>query len=402
MPFSEVIRLAFESLIANKLRSLLTMLGMIIGVGAVVLLVSIGNGAKNYITSEFHGLGTNLILVQPGKSDGKSSFGPPVGGSNKPLTLQDVEAIERQSFNLEALTGLMFGTGVVRAQSQTINVNVLGSSEKLFQIFYFKIQTGTFLSHEEVETSRRVVVLGFKASQTLFNDLNPLGQLVKINDSEFRVIGVLVRSGQKLGFDMDHIAIIPTKTAMQIFNDHKLFGIRAKAKSLAALNDAAQEIRNILKLRHNGQEDFTVLTQASMLETLNTILNMLTYVLGGIAMISMVVGGIGIMNIMLVSVRERTREIGVRRAVGARKKDVLFQFLVEAMVLSLVGGLVGLMGSVFLTHLISWFVPGFDMRAPLWICIPAFLVSFFVGVLFGVWPARQASNIETIDALRYE
>jgi putative ABC transport system permease protein len=216
------------------------------------------------------------------------------------------------------------------------------------------------------------------------------------------VIAVVGKAGQNLGFNMDDMVFIPTKSTMRIFNENDLLGIRAKAKARVSMDDAVEEIRILLKQRHNGEEDFTIITQVSMLETMNTILGMLTYVLGGIAMISMVVGGIGIMNIMLVNVTERTREIGVRRAVGARRSDILKQFMVEAIVLSSVGGLIGLIGSVGLTYLLYWFLPKFDMRAPNWILLPAFSISSITGILFGVWPARKAARLETIEALRYE
>ncbi|MBI3534521.1 MAG: FtsX-like permease family protein, partial [Deltaproteobacteria bacterium] len=252
------------------------------------------------------------------------------------------------------------------------------------------------------EHGRRVTVLGGHLAESLFGEQNPVGQMVKINDSEHRVIGVIRKEGTKLGFNMDDVAFVPTKTAMKIFNDDKLFGIRARAKSKISMEDAIEEIKDILKGRHNGEEDFTIMNQYSMLEALNTILGMMTYVLAGIGMISMVVGGIGIMNIMLVSVTERTREIGIRRAVGARRRDILKQFLTEAIALSLIGGGLGLFGSVSLTYVAYGFLRSFDMRAPAWIFLPAFLISVLTGVLFGVWPAKKAAALETIDALRYE
>lgn len=403
MKISEVLLLAFEALMANKLRAGLTMLGMIIGVGAVVLLVSIGNGAKNFITREFEGLGTNLILVQPGKTDAKNGPGfMNVGGSKKKLTISDVEAIERQAFNIEAVTGIVFGTVSVRAGERGVNINLMGTNEKLIKVLNFKVMVGQFISREEDEYGRRVVVLGYGVAHKLFLDEDFVGKSVKINDSEFRVIGVLEKRGNSLGFNMDDLVFIPARSALRIFNDDKLFGIRAKARSRASIEDAVMEVREILKERMNGDEDFTINTQISIMSSMNTILNMLTYVLGGIAMISMIVGGIGIMNIMLVSVTERTREIGIRRAVGARRRDVLKQFLAEALALSITGGLIGLSSSVFMTYLVSFFLNDFDMKAPLWVLPPAFALSFVTGLVFGVLPAWKAAHIETIEALRYE
>ena len=402
MPIREVLRLAFEAISVGKLRAGLTMLGMIIGVAAVVLLVSIGNGAKNYITREFEGLGTNLLIVQPGKTDTKSGFGPPISNSRKRMTLADVEALERQAVNLEAVTGLVFGTASVKFQDRSANVNIMGTNEKLTRIFNVPIGTGDFISREEEETGRRVVVLGHGVYRKLFDDDVAIGAAVKINEIEHRVIGVMASAGQTLGFDLNEVVFVPTKAGLRIFNEDKLFGLRAKAKSKVSMEDASQEIREILMSRNNGVDDVTIVTQESMIGTMNTILNMLTYVLAGIAFISLLVGGIGIMNIMLVSVTERTREIGIRRAVGARRADVLKQFLFESVTLSLIGGGIGLLLSAAITYAMYLAFPKFDMRAPAWILVPAFMISSGIGILFGVWPARKASRIETIEALRYE
>lgn len=402
MPIREVLLLSFESLRANKLRSSLTMLGMVIGVAAVILLVSIGNGARNYINDEFEGLGTNLIVIQPGKRDGSSTLGPPIGNTRRPLTLNDVEAIEKQANSVEAVTPLMVATGTIKYRDKSANEQILGGSEAMNVVFIMKVQYGAFFNREEVEAGRRVAILGNKIAHELFGNESAVGQLVRISDSEHRIVAVLESAGEKLGFDMDHMVLIPTKDAMRLFNEDKLFGIRAKARSRAGMDDAVDEIQRILKNRHNGNDDFTIVTQVAIMGTLGTIMGMLTYVLAGIAMISMLVGGIGIMNIMLVSVTERTREIGIRRAVGARRRDILKQFLWEAILLSVLAGLIGVLGSLALTHIISLFTPKFNMRAPFWILPPAFLVSLGTGVIFGVWPARKASKIQTIDALRYE
>jgi putative ABC transport system permease protein len=378
------------------------MLGMIIGVGAVVLLVSIGNGAKNYITSQFEGLGTNLIMIQPGRTDQRSGGGPPMGNSKNKLTMRDITVLEEQAFSVDAITGVMFGSGAIKSEFGVVNCGILGTNENFVRIFNVRIQLGNYISREEDNSGRRVVVFGSNVARHLFPEQNPIGKSVRVNDSEFRVSGVLAEMGNKLGFNMDEMVFIPTRSAMRLFNDEKLVGIRGRAKARISVDDAVEEVREILKRRHNGEEDFTIVTQVSMLSTMNTILGMLTYVLGGIAMISMIVGGIGIMNIMLVSVTERTREIGVRRAVGARQVDIMMQFLSEALTLSLTGGLIGILGAMVITYLAYAVYPDFDMRPPFWVLLPAFLMSVSTGVVFGVWPARKASHIETIDALRYE
>lgn len=402
MIFRKIFINSAEAIVENKLRSALTMLGMIIGVMAVILLVSVGTGAKRYITSEFESMGTNIILVQPGKTDKKTSMGPPVASSKGKLTMGDVEALQKNAQSLAAVSGVMFGAGVVKNENSTNNINILGANDQFNRIFNMTIIEGNFFSKEDEDSGRRVVVLGYTIKQNLFGSSNSLGQLVKVNDSEHRVIGVIKPTGDKLGFNVDDMVFIPTKSALRLFNTTNLFGIRASAKSRNSLDDAVKDLTAILKERHNGEEDFTTITQVTMMDSMNTILNMLTYALAAIAFISMLVGGIGIMNIMLVSVTERTREIGIRRAVGARRSDILKQFMIEAVVISVSGGVLGILLSMLITYTLYLFLPGFDMRPPFWILPPSFFLSFFTGIVFGVWPARKAAHIQTIDALRYE
>lgn len=402
MQYRETIRISVESLLARKLRTALTVLGMVIGVGAVVLLVSVGQGAKNYVTREFDALGANLIVIQPGKSDRKTHMGPPVGAAQRKMTSADVSAIEKKALNLEAVSGLILGTVSVRHADSISNITVFGTNEQFPSILSIVIGRGGYFSREEDEYGRRVVVLGRNVVEELFGDEDPIGRSVKLNESEYKIVGVLAPMGDKLGLNFDELGFIPTQAALKLFNEDKLFGIRAKASSRVGIDDAVAEITEILKERRDGEEDFTVITQVSMMESLNTILSMLTYVLGAIAAISMLVGGIGIMNIMWVSVVERTQEIGIRRAVGARRHDILQQFLAEAAGLALLSGGVGVGGAVLITYVLHLVFPSFDMRAPMWIVVPAFGLALIVGVIFGVVPAWRASRVETLEALRFE
>ena len=402
MRYKEILRMSYESLLAQKLRTALTVLGMVIGVSSVIVLVSLGEGAKKYVLREFEGLGANLIVVQPGKSDKKTHFGPPVGAAQRKMTTADVAALERKSINLEAVSGLVLGTVSVKHEGAISNITVFGTNEQFPAIITLAVGRGSYFSREEDEYRRRVVVLGLNIAQQLFGESDPIGRSIKLNESEFKVVGVLAPMGDKLGLSFDEIGFIPTEAALKLFNEDKLFGIRAKASSRVGIDDAVAEITEILKERRDGEEDFTILTQISMMESMNTILTMLTYVLGAIAAISMLVGGIGIMNIMWVSVVERTQEIGIRRAVGARRRDILQQFLAEAVGLSCLSGGMGVIGSVIITYLLYLIFPSFDMRAPLWILAPAFILAVFVGTIFGVGPAWRASRIETLEALRYE
>lgn len=402
MRVREIVRISVESLLAQKLRTALTILGMVIGVGSVVLLVSLGEGAKKYVLREFEGLGSNLIIIQPGKSDRKTHFGPPVGAAQRKMTTADVAAIEKRALNLEAVSGIVMGTVSARRDESLSNINVFGTNEQFPRIITLAEGSGGYFTREEDEYRRRVVVLGSNIAEQLFGDEDPIGRAIKLNESEFRVVGVLAPMGDKLGLSFDEIGFIPTEAALKLFNEDKLFGIRAKASSRVGIDDAVAEITQILKDRREGEEDFTVLTQVSMMESMNTILSMLTYVLAAIAAISMVVGGIGIMNITWVSVVERTQEIGIRRAVGARRRDILQQFLSEALGLSVLSGAIGVGGSLLITYSLKLFFPTFDMRAPLWIVLPAFILAIVVGVIFGVGPAWRASKVETLEALRHE
>lgn len=402
MPFRETVRLAFESINANRFRAALTMLGLVIGVSAVILLVSLGTGAKRYILSEFEGMGTNLIMVQPGKVDAKSNLGPPIGAAQRKLTISDVDALERHAFNLEAITGVVLGSSSIRYSGNINNVNLLGSNDRFIDILNLSTAQGNWFTREEDDFGRRVTVLGAKVAENLFGSEYGIGRSVRINQSDFKVIGILASVGDKVGFNLDNFVFVPTRAALRLFNDDKLFGLRAKASSRSGVADAVEEMREILKERRQGEEDFTIITQDAMMDSMSTILSMLTYVLVAIASISMLVGGVGIMNIMLVSVAERTPEIGVRRAVGATNNDILKQFIVEAITLSCTGVLVGLALSVSITHIGYFFFPAFDLRTPFWIVPPALLISIGIGVLFGVWPAWKASQIEILDALRYE
>jgi putative ABC transport system permease protein len=325
-----------------------------------------------------------------------------MGSTKRRLTNADVEAIEKLAVNVDAVTGVTLSSGTLKSDQFSFGIQIIGASDVWPRIINMKMLLGDFFTREEAELGRRVVVLGNHVARKLFPNDNPIGRFVKVAESEHRVVGVIDKMGDKLGFNMDDMAFLPVKDAMRLFNEDRLFGLRARAKSKVNLADAVDEIKSILRSRHNNQEDFTIVTQDAMLGTMQTILGMLTYVLGGIAAISMLVGGIGIMNIMLVSVTERTREIGIRRAVGARRIDILKQFLAEALVLSLTGGGLGLLGSVLITYVVYWSQPTFDMRAPYWIFLPAFGISLVAGVVFGVWPARKASMLDPIEALRFE
>jgi putative ABC transport system permease protein len=396
------LRFALEGLFRNLFRTLLTMIGLVIGVFAVVSLVSLGNGAKLYVVNEFQGLGTNLIMVQPGKAEKKGMMGPPVGSSERKMTLADVEAIERKARTLDSVSGITIGSTSIEYEENLASATIFGVNEQFDRILNFTLKQGSFFTRDEDSYGRRFVVLGTELSKSLFGSSYPIGRVLRINESNFKVIGVLTPMGNKLGLDMDQIAMIPTKSSLKLFNEDKLFGIRARASTKSSVQDAVNEITTIFRERRNGKDDVTILTQQAMISSLDSILGVLSYVIAGIAAISMLVGGIGIMNMMLVNVTERIQEIGIRRAVGARKIDILQQFLCESLLLSVVGGTIGILLSYALSSLVSLIYPIVDLNPPPWIVLCSMLLSLLVGLLFGVIPAIKASNIDTLEALRHE
>ncbi|MEE8408314.1 MAG: ABC transporter permease [Myxococcota bacterium] len=400
MDFLESATEAIASLAANKLRSALTMLGVIIGVAAVIALVSLGQGVEVYIKDAFSGIGTNLIAVRVGKTETRGQ-GPPAGSPPRRLTMEDVRALRMRTRYLRAVTPIMFSSATVEHESFARSVNVFGVDHQWSGVFNIDAEVGRFLSETDVTSDRRVVVLGRTVWQELFGTRNPVGATVNVGGSRFRVIGVTGAKGSTLGLDFDDVVYLSAPFVQQMNGQSGLHGIRARATSEEVIDLAAQEIRTILTDRHR-QEDFSVETQAELFKTLGKILAVLTVFLAGIAAISLLVGGIGIMNIMLVTVRERTREIGVRMALGARRRDILAQFLIESVLLATIGGSIGIALGTAGPHIVHLLVEEFPAVTSLWSVVLAFVFSFAVGVVFGVFPAVQAAKLDPIEALRYQ
>jgi putative ABC transport system permease protein len=400
MSILESIRIALEALFSNKVRSVLTMLGVIIGVFAVICLVAIGEGAKAYVSKELMGIGSNLLVVTPGKA--KTSGGPPISvDSAKKLTYEDAEFVARRSTAVKQVAPIVMGTGKVKYENRSRDTTVLGVTYDFQQVRNLHVEIGSFVSADDVDARRKVCVLGRVVKRELFGESNPLGKMVKINDVSFRVIGIMEKKGVTFGFNIDDIVFIPVKTAQELYDTDKLFEILAAATSEKEVEEAKRQITQLLIKRHR-EEDFTITTQAAMLESMNSILTTLTWVLGGIAGISLVVGGIGIMNIMLVSVSERTREIGIRKAVGAKRQDILSQFLVESITISALGGLLGMILGIGLARGLAFSFPSLPVKVSLWSVLLALSFSISVGIFFGVYPARKASKLDPIEALRHE
>ncbi|HKN46430.1 MAG TPA: ABC transporter permease [Candidatus Polarisedimenticolia bacterium] len=394
----ETLRFSWGALRGHRLRSGLTLLGVAIGVAAVVLLTALGEGARLYVTGEFTSLGSNLIIVLPGRTE-TSGNAPIMGGTQRDLTLQDAEAIERRCRRVRRLAPLTLGSAQVGSGDRRREVTVLGSTPELLEVRHLTLGVGRFLPAIDPDRAAPVAVIGRTVQRELFGPENPLGRPIRIGDRRFRVVGVLAPKGHSLGVNMDDVVIIPVASCMQLFNQRSLFRILIEVGAHEEIAAARDEVLKILTLRHDNVEDVTVLTQDSVLAAFDRILGALTLALGGIAAISLSVAGIGIMNVMLVAVSERTSEVGLLKALGAPPGAILRVFLVEAVILSASGGLFGLLvgyaGAGTLAHL----YPDLPAAPPAWAVGAALLVSLGAGILFGVLPARRAARLEPVAAL---
>jgi putative ABC transport system permease protein len=390
----EAIRLAWEALQANRLRSGLTMLGVVIGVTSVVLLVAIGSGARDEVTSGIESLGSNILFVAPGDF----SFGSAPSLSR--LTLEDVRRIGDAVGDPDRVAATVASGELARVGPRRARVNLNGTNETLPLVFDREIARGSFFTSADVAVRRRVAVLGADPAETLFPDRDPLGKFVTIGGVRFRVIGVLGRVGTTLGVDRNQETFIPVTAAQRLFGVNRVDGIAVKAFSPGDIPDEQRIIREVVERAH-PEQDFQVLTQGDILGVVGKVLSILTIVLASIAGISLLVGGVGVMNIMLVSVSERTREIGLRKAVGARTRDVLRQFLLEAVALTVSGGAIGIALGIAVAVVVGRLSP-VPAAITGWSVALAFGVSVAVGVFFGVYPARKAARMQPIAALRYE
>jgi len=400
-----VFRMALQSIFKNKMRTALTMLGIVIGVGAVIVMVAIGNGAQSQIKRQISGLGTNLIVVTAGSTrTGGASQG---AQSFNRLTVDDVDAIKREATLLAGVspvivtrTQVVGGTGNWRAE-------VNGVSTDFFAIRDWATTSGELFSNDDVRTKRTVVLLGATVAKNLFADGDPVGQEIRLGKTPFTVVGVLASKGQTAsGSDQDDVVIVPYTAAQSRLNGFSFLGqILASAASPTDLAPAQEEIKVIMRAAHGipngGTDDFTVRDQTAIATAATSTSSIMTSLLAAIASVSLIVGGIGIMNIMLVSVTERTREIGIRMAIGARGSDVMLQFLVESIVMCLLGGLLGLAVGVGGASLVGR-LTGWTIATPVSAVFLAVGFSAAVGIFFGFYPARKAASLNPIQALRFE
>ncbi len=404
---------ALESLSANKLRSLLTVLGIVIGVGAVIAMLSIGRGAQASITSQIEGIGTNLIYVAPGalRQGGVAS----ASGTAGTLTMQDANALT-QVQGIAAMAPEVDTRGQVSYMGQNANTRVLGVTPDYAIIHNYTMADGEFLSDSNIVSRSSVVVLGSTVADELFGGVTgAVGQSMRINNQQYRVVGVLASKGGTGFMNQDDQVLVPLTTAqIRLIGRNTFRGadmvnvINIQADSPNSVTPVMDQVTQILRERHHttpGQDDFTVISQQDILGAITQVTGILTIFLGGIAGISLLVGGIGIMNIMLTTVSERTREIGLRKAIGARRRDILFQFLIEAMTLSVIGGVIGIGLGYLIAQIVAHIPTGGSTITPVMgldNILLATLFSMAVGLFFGIYPAARAANLQPVEALRYE
>ncbi len=403
--FWESVLIALEGLKANKLRAFLTMLGIIIGVGAVIAMVSIGMGVRQKVETSIAGLGSNLIIVMPGATT--PSGVRLAAGSSTTLTNADAQAIGREIAGVSAVAPSVQRSYQLVYGNQNWTTNVLGTTPEYLEVRNFAIASGTIFSSKDIDSRSRVAVIGQTVATNLFGELSPLGQTIRINKAPFRVIGVLEAKGQSsMGQDQDDTVIVPLTTAQErLLGVTWLQNISVQADSPEVIDKVQEDITTLLRTRHRlapgVPDNFTVRNLAAVMATAQETTSTITLLLGNIAAISLVVGGIGIMNIMLVSVTERTREIGIRKALGATFSNILLQFLIEAVVIGVTGGLIGIGVGMAGSYAISYFAGWNTVVSPLSIIV-AFVFSVLIGLFFGLYPARKAALLDPIDALRYE
>ena len=405
MLFSESFQMALTSLYANKMRSLLTMLGIIIGVGAVIALVSVGMGVRSNVTSSIASLGSNMLIVSPGSSNRGGVRG--AAGSMQTLKYDDAKAIKDKIKNIDYVSPSVSSSYQIVYGNNNWNTSVQGVTPEFMSIRSLTIGYGSFISNDDMNKRNRVAVIGTTVASNLFAKDNPVGKNIRINNQPYKVIGLLESKGQSsVGQDQDDVIYIPLTTAQErMLGITYVQSINVQVSSQEKMEQVQAEIENLLRSRHHilagKDDDFHVRNLTSLMETVSQSTSMLTMLLGAIAGISLIVGGIGIMNIMMVSVTERTREIGIRKALGATFMNIMTQFLIESMVIGIIGGLIGIAVGCIASQIIAK-VGNFTTVITLTPIIISFMFAVGIGLFFGIYPARKAAKLDPIEALRYE
>jgi putative ABC transport system permease protein len=397
---TDVTRLSVQALQRYPLRTSMLLLAISIGVAAVVTLTAVGEGARRYVTGRFASLGTHLLIVLPGRAEtsGSGIQGLLVGETARELTLEDTIALTRSS-RVRRVTPVVVGAGTVSAGSRERDIRVIGTGSHMLDIQHWVMASGSFLPPLELDVAQPVCVLGDTIARELFAPQPAVGQSLRIGATRCRVIGVLAQQGLAGGFNVDETVVMPVASAQQLFNTSSVFRILVEASDRDAVQAARREIVQILKLRHAGEEDVTVITQDALVATFDSIFRMITAGLAAIAAISLVVAGVLIMNVMLVAVSQRTAEIGLLKAIGARRRQIIGLFLTEAACLSLFGALVGLAIGMLGEWGLNTAFPVLEFSAPAWASAAAVAVAVVSGLLFGILPARRAAGLDPVNAL---
>ncbi len=397
MTLVDTLRTSFKTVMSYHIRSLLIILAMALGVGAVIVLTALGDGARNYIINQFSSIGTHLLVVLPGRAETSGSFlGAVLGQTPRDLTLKDAQLLVRLP-QIRRYAPLNVGAAELSAANRLREVTVLGSTANLIPIRHMKLAQGNFLMHGTERNAQ--IVLGAKIAREFFPRSQAVGQRVRLGDSRFLVSGVLASQGETMGFNTDEIVIIPIDYAQTMFNTTSLFRILIEAKSHSDIEPAKQAILAVLRQSHDGEDDTTVITQDAILNTFDRILHALTLAVAGIAAISLIVAGILVMNVMLVAVTQRTAEIGLLKAIGATSTDIRRLFLAEAVWLSVVGAVLGLLLGQLGSLLIRLAYPQLPAWAPSWASIAAITVALLAGILASMLPASKAARMDAINAL---
>ena len=405
MLFSESFQMALTSLYANKMRSLLTMLGIIIGVAAVIALVSVGMGVRSNVTSSIASLGSNMLIISPGSSNRGGVRG--AAGSMQTLKYDDAKAIKDKIKNIDYVSPSVSSSYQIVYGNNNWNTSVQGVTPEFMSIRSLTIGYGSFITADDMNKRNRVAVIGTTVASNLFAKDNPVGKNIRINNQPYKVVGLLESKGQSsVGQDQDDVIYIPLTTAQErMLGITYVQSINVQVSSQEKMEQVQAEIENLLRSRHHilagKDDDFHVRNLTSLMETVSQSTSMLTLLLGAIAGISLIVGGIGIMNIMMVSVTERTREIGIRKALGATFMNIMTQFLIESMVIGIIGGIIGIIVGCGASQIIAK-VGNFTTVITITPIIISFIFSVGIGLFFGIYPARKAAKLDPIEALRYE
>ncbi len=398
MPVNDVIQFVIHAMGGYRTRTMLMLLAMAMGVASVIVLTSLGEGARLYVSQQFSSLGTNLLIVLPGRNETTGAAPPLLGTTNRDLTLNDALALQRSQY-IKRMAPIAVGSAPVSWQQREREVIVLGTTRSYYQVRQLTMGKGQFLPDSDLFRALPVCVLGHKLFRELFGHQSPLGQWVRIGEYRCRVIGVLDETGMSIGVDMSDLIIIPVASALALFNTSSLFRILTEIREPDIMPQAESDILEIIRQRHEGEDDVTVISQDSLLATFNRILHILTLALGGIAAISLIVAGIMIMNVMLVAVAQRTTEIGLLKALGASRQQIMTLFLTESAFLSVTGALIGIVIGLAANGLLQNRFPEIPFQPPLWALWSALLVAICSGVIFGMIPALRAARLDPVQAL---